>query len=215
MLKDLTRRYPDVFTDMPGGTDVIQHRVKPTDDTPIHCKPYSLPYAMREELENEVDSMLEMEIVRLSTWPYASPMVMVKKKEGIVDFRKLNKITEVDPEPIITAEDLFCRLSGMKYLTKIDLTKGYWKKVAPDNVYKTAFVTPDGQYDFLRMPFGMVNSGATLVGVLEKILEGLSGVCSYIDDIVSYSDSWEEHLSTLKELFGRLSRARITARPTK
>ena len=64
------------------------------------------------------------------------------------------------------------------------------------------------------MPFGMVNSGATLVGELKKVLKGLSGVGSYIDDIVIYSDSWEEHLRTLKELFGRLRRARITARPT-
>ena len=114
------------------------------------------------------------------------------------------------------AEDLFRRLSGMKYLSKIDLSKGYWQvPVAPDDVYKTAFVTPDGQYKFLRMPFGMVNSGATLVQGLKKVLEGLSGVCSYINDIVVYSDSWEEHLRTLKELFGRLRRARITARPTK
>ena len=92
------------------------------------------------------------------------------------------------------------------------LTKGYWQiPVAPEDVYKTAFVTPDGQYEFLRMPFGMINSGVTLVRGLKKVLEGLSGVGSYIDDIVLYSDSWEEHLRTLKELFCRLRRARITA----
>ena len=66
-LKDLTGRYPDVFTDMPRETDLIQHRVKLTDDTTIHCKPYPLPYAIREELQNEVDSMLEMRVVRPST----------------------------------------------------------------------------------------------------------------------------------------------------
>ena len=77
---------------------------------------------------------------------------------------KLNKITEVDPEPVTMAEDLFCRLRGMKCLSKIDLTKGYWQiPVAQEDVYNTAFVTPDGQYEFLRMPFGMVKSGATLV----------------------------------------------------
>ena len=104
----------------------------------------------------------------------------------------------------------------MKYLSKIDLTKGYWQiPVAPEDVYKTAFVTPDRQYEFLRMPFGMVNTGATLVRGLKKVLQGLSGVGSYIDDIVIYSDSWEEHLRTLKELFGRLRRARITAQHTK
>ena len=145
---------------------------------------------------------------------------MVKKKDGsnrvCVDFRKLNKITKVDPEPMTTAEDLFRRLSVKKYLSKIDLTKGYWQiPVTPEDVYKTVFVTPDGQYEFLQMPFGMVNSGATLVRGLKKVLKGLSGVSSYIDDIVIYSDSWEEHLRTLKELFGRLRRPRITARPVK
>ena len=209
VLKDLVRRYPDVFTDMPGETDVIQHQIRLTDDTPIRCKPYPLPYAM-----------LEMGVVRPSTSPYASPIVMVKKKDGsnrvCVDFRKLNKITEVDPEPMTTAEDLFRRLSGKKYLSKIDLTKGYWQiPVAPEDVHKTAFVTPDGQYEFTRMPFGMVNSGATLVRGLRKIVEGMPGVGSYIDDIVIYSDSWEDHIKTLKELFGRLRKARITARPTK
>ena len=111
-----------------------------------------------------------------------------------------------------TAEDLFQRLSGKKYLSKIDLTKGYWQiPVALEDVYKTAFMTPDGQYEFTRMPFGMVNSGATLVRGLRKILEGMPEVGSYIDDIVL----WEDHIRMLKELFGRLRKARITARPTK
>ena len=175
-----------MFTDMPGDTDVIQHQIRLTDDTPIRCKPYPLLYAMREELRNEVDTMLEMGVVRPSTSPCRplSPIVMVKKKDGsnrvCVDFQKLNKITKVDPEPMTTAEDLFRRLSGNKYLSKIDLTKGYWQiPVAPEDVHKAAFVTPDGQYEFTRIPFGMVNSGATLVRGLRKILEGMPGVGSY------------------------------------
>ena len=86
---------------MPGENNVIQHKIKLTDDTPIRCKPYTLTYAMREELRNEVDSMLEMEVVRPSK-SNASPIVMVRKKDGsnrvCIDFRKLNKITEVDPD---------------------------------------------------------------------------------------------------------------------
>ena len=129
VLKDLVRRYSNVYTDMPGETDVIQHEIKLADDMPIRCKPYPLLYAMREELRNEVDAMLEIGAMRPSTSPYASPIIMVKKKDGFnrvcIDFQKLIKITEVDPEPITTAEDLFPRLSGKKYLSKIDLTKGY------------------------------------------------------------------------------------------
>ena len=113
MLKDLTRRYPNIFTDMPVETDVIQHRVKLTDDTLTCCRPYSL-------LWNKVDSMLEMGVVRPSTSLYASPIIMVKKKDCsnrvFVDLRKLKKITEVDPEPMTMAEDMFRRLSGKQYL---------------------------------------------------------------------------------------------------
>ena len=112
---------------MPGETNVIQHRVKLTGDTPIRCKPYPLLYAMKEELGNEVDSMLEMGVVRPSMSPHASPIIMVIKKDGS-------------------------------------------NKVCMD------FVTPEGQYEFLRMPFGMVNAGDTLVRRLKKVLKGLSGV---------------------------------------
>ena len=129
VLKDLVRRFPDVFPDMPGETDVIQHQIRLTDDTPIRCKIYPLPYAMREELRNKVDTMrnkvdtmLEMGVVRPLTSPYASPIVMVKKKDGsnrvCVDFQKLNKITEVDPEPMPTAEDLFPKVKGQEVLVE-------------------------------------------------------------------------------------------------
>ena len=91
-----------------------------------------------------------------------------------------------------TAEDL-------KYLSKIYLSKGYWQiPEGPEDVYKRALVTPDGQYEFTRMPLGMVNSGATLVRGLWKILEGMPGVGSYTDDLVIYSDGWEDHLTTMK-----------------
>ena len=144
------------------------------------------------------------------------PTSWLKRKmvlTGCVNFRKLNKIIEVDPETMTMAEPVFRQLSGKKnLLSEIDLTKGYRHTlVTPEDVYKTAFVTPDGLYEFIRVLSGMVNLGATLVQGLKKVLEGLSGVGSYIGDIVIYSDSWEEHLSTLKELFCRLQRARITA----
>ena len=95
------------------------------DNTPIRCKPYPLLYSKREDIWNEVGSMLEIGEMRPSTLPYASPSIMVKKKDGsnrvYVDCRKL--IMEVDTEIIVIAEDLFCQPSSKKYLSKIDLTK--------------------------------------------------------------------------------------------
>ena len=112
---------------------------------------------------------------------------MVKKKDGsnrvCVEFRKLNKITEVDTEPMTTAEDLFCRLSGIKYLSKIDLTKGYWQiPVAPEDVYKTAYVTPDEQYvtSHVKMSPMLANIKSEVIPYLERVSFQLSNDVSFM-----------------------------------
>ena len=120
-----------------------------------------------------------------------------------------------DTEPMVTSEDLFRRFSEDKYFSKIDLSKGYWQiPVAEHDIRKYAFVAPDGTYEFLKMPFGMVNSAATLVRAMRKLLAGLENVDSYIDDILIHTRTWEEHLQALRELFNMLKWG-ITARPSK
>ena len=125
-------------------------------------------------------------------------------------------MTVFDPTPITPAEDIFQKMAKKKYLIKLDLSKGYWQiPVAAKDVPKTAFVTPDGTYEFVKMPFGRVNSGATLVRGVRKLLSDLKDVDSFIDDIIVHTETWEGHLTTLEELFRRLSEAGLTARPTK
>ena len=84
-----------------------------------------------------------------------------------------------------------------------------------EDIFQTAFVTPDGTYEFLRMPLGMKNSGATLVRGIREVLSGMSGVESYIDDLIVFSSDWKTHMRTLEELLKRLSKANLTARPSK
>ena len=103
-----------------------------------------------------------------------------------------------------------------KYLVVKGLSKGYWQiPVAEQDVPKTAFVTMDRHYEFLRMPFGMVNSGATLVRGLRKVLADMPNVHSYVDDLLVHTASWEDHLTTLTALFDKMKAAGLTARPTK
>ena len=213
-------RYAEVFSDIPGKTDVIEHKIELTDNNPVRSRPYPLPYAMRENLKREIQDMLSLGIIRESNSPFASPIVIVKKKDGsdriCVDYRKLNKLTIADLEPMITAEDLFQRLGKSKYYSKIDLSKGYWQiPVAEEDIEKTAFITPDGTYDFLRMPFGMKNSGATLVRGMRKILAGMNNVDSYIDDLIIHTDDWQAHLQVLEELLRRLRKAGLRVKPSK
>ena len=184
---------------------MIEHKIELTDNNPVRSRPYPLPYALRENLKREIEDLISLGIIRESNSPFASPIVIVKKKDGsdciCIDYRKLNKLTVTDPKPMITVEELFQRLGKSKYYTKIDLSKGYWQiPVAEKNIQKTAFVTPDGTYDFLRMPFGMKNSGATLVRGMRKILAGMNNVDSYIDDLIIHTNDWQAHLQVLGEL---------------
>ena len=175
---------------------------------------------MRESLRKDIADMIKMGVIRESSSPYASPVVEVKKKDNTnrvyVDYRKLNKLTVFDPEPMPTAEHLFQKLSGDKFFSKIDLSKGYWQIAIPEeDIPKTAFVTPDGSYEFLKMPFGMINSAATLKRAMKKLIEDLDDVDFYWDDILVHTRTWEEHIRALRELFSRLVQAGLTIRPTK
>ena len=217
---DLANQFSSLFTEAPGTTDLAQHHIKLTSDEPVRSRPYPVPYSMRESLKKDIADMIKMGVIRESDSPYASPVVVVKKKDNTnrvcVDYRKLNKLTVIDPEPMPTAEHLFQKLSGDKFFTKIDLSKGYWQITIPEeDIPKTAFVTPDGSYEFLKMPFGMINSAATLKRAMKKLIEDLDNVDFYWDDILVHTRTWEEHIKALRELFARLLRAGMTIRPTK
>ena len=125
---------------------------------------------------------MKMGVIRESNSPYASPVVIVKKKDGsnrvCADYRKLNKLTIFDPEPMPVAVDLFQKLNGDKFFSKIDLSEGYWQITIPEvDIPKTAFVTPDGSYKFLKMPFGLMNAAATLKHGMKKIAQRYEECC--------------------------------------
>ena len=217
---DLAKQFTNLFTEAPGTTDLVQHHIKLTSDEPVRSRPYPVPYSMRESLRKDIADMIKMGVIRESSSPYASPVVVVKKKDNTnrvcVDYRKLNKLTVFDPEPMPSAEHLFQKLSGDKFYSKIDLSKGYWQITIPEeDIPKTAFVTPDGSYEFLKMPFGMINSAATLKRAMKKLIEDLDDVDFYWDDILVHTRTWEEHIRALRELFSRLVQAGLTIRPTK
>ena len=164
--------------------------------------------------------MLELGIIEPSNSPYSSPVVLVKKQDGsyrfCCDFRKLNSITVFDAEPIGNPDDLFVKMSNSKYFTKIDLSKGYWQvKMKSSSKIYTAFVTSEGLFCFKKMPFGLVNSGATFCRMMRKLLYGLTNTDNFVDDIIVHTETWRAHMECLQALFKRLQEAKLTARPTK
>ena len=219
-LQSLTSQYSDIFSDCPGDSNLAEHHIDLTSDVPVRQTQYPVPYAMQASLKEELQQMEEMGIIRKSSSPYSSPVVVVKKKDGgnriCVDFRRLNKVTIIDPQPVPSPSDSFLDMRAEKYFSKLDLTKGYHQiRVRPADVHKTAFVTMGQHYEYLRMPFGMVNSGMTMTRAVRKLLDGMDNVVDYIDDLLVHTRTWEEHVQTLKELFKRLKVANFVARPTK
>ena len=218
--KSLLASFSDVLTDVPGRTNLGHHSIKVTSTDPIRQRPYPVPHAMKDTIEKETQKMLEMGIIEPSDSPYSSPIVMVRKPDGsnrfCIDFRLLNRITVFDAEPLPNPDEIFANLSGSKFFSKLDLTKGYWQiPLSNEAKEKTSFRSPSGLYQFRVMPFGLVNAPATFSRMMRSLLRGMSHVHNYLDDVLVHTSTWEEHLQVLHEIFVRLRSAGLTARPSK
>jgi len=219
-LRALLQQYEDIFSDRPGKTSVIEHRIQLIDDNPVRCKPYPVPQSVRDEVIEEVREMERLGVVEKSDSPYSLPLLMVKKKDGrnrpVVDFRKLNKITVFDAEPMPSVEDIYGRLSSAQYFSKLDFCKGYWQiPMAYEDHQKTAFSTPIGLYQFIWMPFGLQNAFATYSRMMRRVLEGMQQTDNFVDDVLSFTDGWSQQLQELQELFSRVREAGLTVKPSK
>jgi hypothetical protein len=219
-LQSLVYKFKHIFSSKPGTTQLVEHNIKLTDDKPIRSKPYPLPYAKADTVRKELDAMMMMDVIEPSDSPYSSPIVLIKKSDSThrfcVDMRKMNQITLFDCEPTPNPEAIFAQIADSKYYTKLDCCKGYWQiPMADDAKAFTAFSTPFGHYQFKKMPFGLVNSGATYARMMRKMLHDLSNVENYVDDILIYSPDWNSHLKTLEAVFLRIQQANITMKPSK
>ncbi|XP_052237779.1 uncharacterized protein LOC127849097 [Dreissena polymorpha] len=175
---------------------------------------------MKAEIKTEVGKMLEAGIIEKSNSAYASPVVLVKKKDGnyrfCVDYRKINGITKFHAQPIGNPDAMFQKMQKGRYFSKMDLAKGYWQiPMSEDSQQYTAFITEFGLFQFKRMPFGLVNSGATFTKLMRHVLEGLPTTDSFVDDIITHSKEFEGHLRDVREVLERLRDAKLTIKPSK
>ncbi|MEW8544650.1 MAG: reverse transcriptase domain-containing protein, partial [Candidatus Thiodiazotropha sp.] len=220
-LKDTLESFKDVLSDVPGMTNFLKHDVKLNSDIPVSKKAYILPYALRDKVKKEIQDMIEAGIAEKSASPYASPIVIVPKKDNsirlCVDYRQLNQVTIFDPQPMPKLEDIINKLGKAKYISKLYLTKGFWQIPLTETAKaKSAFITPFGHYQFTVMLFGMVNSSATFVRLMKLVLSNCEDFAdSFIDDIIIFSETWYGHLKHIRCILEALRSAHLTAKPSK
>src|ERR1051325_9480782 len=175
-----------------GQTTAIKHTIPTGDHRPINLPYYQLNPTKRDFVRKEVEEMKKNGIIRDSKSPWAAPVVIVGKKDGTqrfcIDYRKLNTIITVNSHPLPRIDDIIDTFGGCTWFTSMDLASGYWQiAMAPEDIQKTAFKTPDGLYEFLVMPFGLNNAPATFQRLMNWLLR------EYTGDFVKVYLRSEEH----------------------
>lgn len=183
-------------------------RIKLTTNEIIFAKPYPIPYKLMDAVKQEIKRLKELDVIQESTSAYSSPAFPILKKNGnirlVVDYRKLNKITIKDSFPFPSVQDQLRTLLNAKCFSQIDLNSGYYQiPLHADDYQYTSFVLPFGQYEFKRLPFGLANAPRIFQRIMNKIFEDLNFVKIFLDDILIYSNSIEEHSLHLETILNR------------
>ena len=206
-----------------GKTDLVKHVIKLDNPEPFRERYHRIPPHQYEEVKKHLKEMIEIGAIRKSQSPWASAIVLVRKKTGelcfCIDLRKLNVRTVKDAQTLPRIEDSLDSLNGAIIFTSLDLKSGYWQvELDEDSIPYTAFtVGPLGFYECLRMPFGLTNAPATFQCLMEHCLGDLhlNWCIIYLDDIIVYSETPEEHIRRLQGVFEKLSRAGLRLKPSK
>ena len=205
-----------------GMTDRVTHHIDTGNSPPIRLPYRRLPMVKKKSLEEEVDKMLQEGVIMPTNSPWASPVVMVTKKDGTcrfcIDYRKLNGVTRKNAYPLPRIDESVESLGGNKWFCTLDLQSGYWQiGMHPEDREKTAFTTHRGLFEFNVMPFGLCNAPATFECMMEAMLSGLLGKSClvYLDDVVVFGKSAQECLRNLVEVFGRLREYNLKLKPKK
>ena len=208
-----------------GETDLVTLNIDTGDARPKRLPVRRVPFAVREEILRQLQEMQANGVIEPSSSPWASPIVMVRKKDGTmrmcVDYRNLNSVTKSDVFPLPRIDDLLDQLAGSMFFSTLDLAAGYWQvKVDPDSIEKTAFITPRGLYQFRVMPFGLTNAPSIFQRLMQRVLSHLDDEEAtfadvYIDDILLFSKTMEDHIRHLQRVFQRLREAGLKLKLSK
>ena len=195
----------------------VKHSIDLIPGTPLPHEPiYRRSVLENDEIKRQIQELIQKGHICPSASPWGSPIVLAKKKDGTwrlcIDYRALNKITVKNRYPILRIDNLLDQLRGAKFFTKIDLKSGYHQvPIDPADVWKTAFKSKEGLFEWLVMPFGLTNAPATFMRLMNDVLRQFidSFVVVYLDDILIFSKTWSEHLQHVEQVLSTLQQHKL------
>jgi hypothetical protein len=222
MVEEFMDVFPEELPGMPPEREVEFYIDLIPGTAPIAKRPYRMAPTELAELKLQIAELQQKGYIRPNSSPWGAPVLFVAKKDGsmrmCIDYRSLNEVTIKNKYPLPRIDDLFDQLQGAKYFSKIDLRSGYHQlRIKEADVQKTAFVTRYRQYEFTVMPFGLTNAPAFFMNLMNKVfMEELDKfVIVFIDDILIYSKSREDHEHHLQIVLGRLRAHQLYAKLSK
>ena len=208
-------------------TKAAVHSIETTTNVPINKRQYRFPEATKRHINDEIDEMRAQGIIKPSTSPWNAPVLCVPKKPDasgnkrhriVVDFRALNEITKPFVYPIPLINEILDNVGGAKYFSSLDLKSGFYQvPIDPRDAAKTAFSTPKGHFEFTRMPMGLKNSPSTFQRLMNTVLFEIGDVKAfvYLDDIIVFGDTIEEHNANLRKVLMALRKHNLKIEPGK
>ena len=225
IVRDLLESKAKVFASKnaaPGKALNVSHTIDTGTNAPVHQPKYRTSHQDRPIIASHVKDMLEKKIIEPSRSPWSSPIVLVPKKDGTirfcVDYRKLNFVTKKDSYALPRIDEALALLNGNLYFSSLDCNAGYFQiPMDPSSKEKTAFITDQGLFQFNVMSFGLTNAPATYQRYMDAVLAGLkwNTLLVYIDDILVFSPTFEDHVRDVNSVLDRLLDANITLKPSK
>ena len=218
-LIQVIQKYLEIFSKQGydiGKTDIIQHHIDTQGHAPIRLKPYRTPYKLQYEMQKHIKEMLANDIIKPSLSPWAAPALLVRKHYNstrfVVDYRALNACTKFDSYPMPRIDYILDKLNNKSYFTCLDLASGYHNVcVDPSSQEKTAFIVENGLFEYKRLPFGLVSAPAYFSRLMDQVLRDVLGkfALAYLDDIIIFSETAEEHLIHIEKIFLLLKEAKL------